>query len=79
MTIYVAPMLDCNCVWCNGMREGGLEPPSLAAPDPKCGVPPIQEPKQWQEARTEPHQSAPIRTGHVTACVIPSFFQGGRL
>jgi hypothetical protein len=25
----------CNCAACNAMRRGGLEPPSLAAPDPK--------------------------------------------
>lgn len=26
---------DCNCALCKLMREGGLEPPSLSAPDPK--------------------------------------------
>lgn len=25
----------CKCAACNMMREGGLEPPSLSAPDPK--------------------------------------------
>lgn len=27
--------IPCNCTSCNDVREGGLEPPSLSAPDPK--------------------------------------------
>lgn len=58
-----------NLLLDNLMREGGLEPPCLAAPDPKSSTPPEQDPNNGLATRTEPHESAPVRAGHVTKTV----------
>src|SRR4051812_2942239 len=50
----------------NAMRERGLEPLSLSAPDPKSTPAPLIEGAQQGGERTEAHEKDAFRTLHVT-------------
>jgi hypothetical protein len=58
--------LPCNCPTCNDMRGTGVEPVSLAAPDPKSGTPLANDTPSEGNPATDRHPAPSIATRTTT-------------
>lgn len=80
-------LATCKCSACLLMRKGGLEPPSLAAPDPKSGTTPDSETSPQRGPLTSRHRASLFDTPTTTIVatnpvvaypVAPLSVHGGR-